>query len=145
MYSGNNILLIILKHFIGGILQTSHRSSHTSIIFSATPTASRINGIGTKAAADCNTFMASFPTTMKYFAVEGMTSRGFSEDIWIRVCVRDKAAGYESILSPRPWNSSHYLDPQAPQKYTPPLPRRSLVHFQPVPICRCASTDDGRI
>ena len=83
-----------------------------------------------KAAADCNTFKASFPTAMKYFDVEGMTSRGHSDDIWIQMCVRDKI-GYESILSPPPWKSSPYLGP--PQKYTPLLARRSLVHFQAVP------------
>ena len=132
MYPGNNILLTILQNFLGGILQTSHRSSHTSITFSATPTASRINGTGMNAAADCNTFKASFPTTMKYCAVEGMTSRGFSDGIWIQMCVRDKAEYYESILSPPPWNSSQYLGP--PQKYTPWLPtrRRLLAHFQAV-------------
>ena len=70
----------MLERFMGEILQTSHRSSHTSIILIATPTASRINGTGMKAAADCNTFKASFPTVMKYFDVEGMTSRGFSDD-----------------------------------------------------------------
>ena len=73
---------------MGRILQTSHLSSHTSIILSATPTASRINGTGMNAAADCNTFKASFPTVMKYFDVEGMTSRGFSGDFWIQISVR---------------------------------------------------------
>ena len=60
---------------MGGIIQTSHRSSHTSIILRATPTASRINGTGMKAAADCNTFKACFPVAIIYCAVEGMTSR----------------------------------------------------------------------
>ena len=130
MYSGNNIMLAILQDFLGGILQTSHRSSHTSIIFSATPTASRIKGTGIKAAADCNTFKVCFPMSMIYCAVEGTTSRGFSDDIWIPMCVRDEA-GYESILSPPPWNPFPYLGP--PQKYTPSLPRRLLVHFQAAP------------
>ena len=144
MYSGNNILLTILQHFLGGILQTSHRSSHTSIILIVTPTASRINGTGMKAAADSNTFKACFPVAMIYCAVERMTSRGFSEDIWIQNCVRDKT-GYESILLPPPWNSSPYLGPRAPHKYAPSLPRQLLVHFQPVPVCRCASADESRI
>ena len=74
---------------MGGILQTSHRSSQTSMIFRATPTASRINGTGMKAAADCNTFKASFPTAMKYCAVEGTTSVRFSDDSWIQMCVRE--------------------------------------------------------
>ena len=42
-----------------------------------------------KAAADCNTFKACFPVAMKYFAVEGMTSWGLSDDSWIQMCVRD--------------------------------------------------------
>ena len=74
------------------------------MIFRATPIASRISGTGIKAAADCNTFKACFPVAMIYCAVEGTTSRGLSDDIWIQMCVRDKA-GYESILSPAPWNS----------------------------------------
>ena len=76
---------------MGGILQTSHCSSHTSIIFSATPTASRIKGTGMKAAADCNTFKVCFPVAIIYCAVEGMTSRGLSDDSWIQMCVREKA------------------------------------------------------
>ena len=36
-----------------------------------------------KAAADCNTFKASFPTAMKYCDVEGTTSVRFSDDSWI--------------------------------------------------------------
>ena len=44
--------------------------------------------------------------------------------------VSDKTE-YESILSPPPWNSFPYLGP--PQKYTPSLPRRLLVHFQAAP------------
>ena len=76
--------------FLGGILQTSHRSSHSSIIFSAIPTASRINGTGIKAAADCNTLKACFPVAKIYFDVEGMTSRALSDDSWIRMCVRER-------------------------------------------------------
>ena len=81
-------LLTILQPFLGGILQTSHPSSHTSTIFSASPTASRINGTGMKAAADCNTFKVCFPMSMIYCAVEGTTSRGLSDDIWIQMCQR---------------------------------------------------------
>ena len=84
-----------------------------------------------KAAADCNTFKVCFPVAMTYCTAEGTTSRGLSEDIWIQMCVRDKAR-YESILSPPPWNSSpEYLVP--PQKYSPSLPRQSLHRFQAVP------------
>ena len=90
MYPGKNILLTILQLFLGGILQTSNCSSHTSIIFKATPTASRINGTGMKAAPDCNTFKACFPVAMIYCAVEGTTSRWLSEVIWIQMCVREK-------------------------------------------------------
>ena len=83
-----------------------------------------------KAAADCNTFNVCFPVAMIYCAVEGTTSR-LSDGIWIQMFVSDKA-GYELILSPSPWNSSpEYLVP--PQKYTPSLPRRSLLHFQAIP------------
>ena len=97
---------------MGGIIQTSHRSSHTSIILRATPTASRINGTGMKAAADCNTFKACFPVAMIYFGVEGMTSREVSDDSWDQMCVRDiDKAGYEPILSPPPWSLSPYLRP----------------------------------
>ena len=71
------------------------------MIFNETPIASRISGTGIKAAADCNIFKACFPVAMIYWAVEGTTSRGLSDDIWIPMCVRDKA-GYESILSPAP-------------------------------------------
>ena len=107
------------------------------MIFSATPTASRIKGTGIKAAADCNTFKVCFPVAMIYCAVEGTTSRRLSDDIWIQMCVRDKAR-YESILSPLAYNSSpKYLVP--PQKYSPSLPRRSLVHVQAVPGWRCGS------
>ena len=110
LFTDNGCILTIIyrkkkfQHFLGGILHTSHRSSHTSITFSATPIASRINGTGIKAAADCSTFKACFPVAMIYCPVEGTTSRGLSDDIWI-MCVRDKA-GYESILSPPPWNLS---------------------------------------
>ena len=75
---------------MGRTLQTSHPSSHTSMILSATPTASRIKGTGIKAAADCSTFKVCFPVAMKYFTVEGTTSRGFSDDFWIQMYVRDK-------------------------------------------------------
>ena len=43
-----------------------------------------------KAAADCNTFKASSPGAKMYFDVEGMTSRGFSDDSWIQMYVRDE-------------------------------------------------------
>ena len=42
-----------------------------------------------KAAADCNTFKACFPEAKMYFDVEGMTSRGFSDDSWIQMYVRE--------------------------------------------------------
>ena len=136
-------MLKILQPFLGGILQTSHRSSHTSMIFSATPTASRNNGTGIKDAADCSTTKACFPVAMIYCAVVGTTSRGFSVDFWIQMCVREKA-GYESILSPPPWNLSPQFGP--PQKYTPSLPRRLLVRYQAVPGRRCGLAErDGRI
>ena len=72
MYSGNDILLTNLQPFLCEILQTSH----TSIIFSAMPTASFINGTGIKGAADCNDVKACFPVAVIYCAVVGMTSRG---------------------------------------------------------------------
>ena len=62
-----------------------------SIIFSATPIASFINGTGMRDAADCNNVKACFPVAVIYFAVEGMTSRALSDDSWIQMCVRDKA------------------------------------------------------
>ena len=131
MYSGNETLLTIVHHYLSRISQTSHRSSHTSIIFSATPTASRINGTGMKVAADCNTLKVSFPMAMKYCEFVGMTSRALSDDSWIQMCVRDKA-GYESILSPPPWNLSLKLGP--PQRYSPSSPRRSLLRSQALAV-----------
>ena len=59
-----------LKPFLNGIVQTSH----SSIIFSATPIASLINGTGMRDAADCNNVKACFPVAVVYFAVVGMTS-----------------------------------------------------------------------
>ena len=82
---------------MGGILQTSHRSSHTSIILSATPTASRINGTGMKAAADCNTFKVSFPTAMKYCKIINNILLLFPE--YIRRRYKDKRAERQGIQS----------------------------------------------
>ena len=42
-----------------------------------------------KAAADCNTFKVCFPVAKIYFDVEGMASRGLSDDSWIQICVRE--------------------------------------------------------
>ena len=61
------------------ILQTSQ----TSIIFSATSTASFINGTGIKGAAVCNKVKACFPVALIYCVVVGMTSPGLSDDSWI--------------------------------------------------------------
>ena len=77
----------IVNHLalLGGILRTSH----TSIIFIATPIASRINGTGMRVAADCNNVKACFPVAVIYFVVVGMTSLGFSDNFWIHMCVRE--------------------------------------------------------
>ena len=82
----------ILQPFLGGIVQTSH----SPIIFSATPIASFINGTGMRDAADSNNIKACLPVAVIYFAVVGMTSRGFSDDSWIQMCVREMG-GYTSI------------------------------------------------
>ena len=109
------------------------------MILSATPIASRINGTGINAAAECMTTKACFPVAMIYCPVVGMTFRGgFSDDFWIQMSVRTKA-GYESNLSPLPWNLSPYLCPQAQQRYTLSLSTRLWVHFHAVPGSRCAS------
>ena len=65
------------------------QTSHTSIIFIATPIDSFINGTGMRDAADCNNVKACFPVAVIYFAVVGMTSRGLSDDSWIQMCVRE--------------------------------------------------------
>jgi hypothetical protein len=60
-----------------------------------------------KLAADCNNGEACFTEALIYCAVDGMTSRGFSDDFWIQMCVRETSmAGYESVLSPPPWSLS---------------------------------------
>ena len=82
----------ILQPFLGGIIQTSH----SPIIFSATPIASFINGTGMRDAADSNNINACLPVAVIYFAVVGMTSRGFSDDSWIQMCVREMG-GYTRI------------------------------------------------
>ena len=64
--------------FLGGI----SRTSHTSIIFIATPIASFIIGTGMRAAADSNNIKACFPVAVMYFVVVGMSSWGFSDDFW---------------------------------------------------------------
>ena len=66
----------MLQTFLGGMVHTSH----SSIIFSATPIASFISGTGMRDAADCNNIKACFPVAVIYFAVVGMTSWGFSDD-----------------------------------------------------------------
>ena len=85
-----------MQPFLVEIVQTSH----TSIIFSVTPIASFISGTGMRDAADCNNVKACFPVAVIYFAVEGMISRGFSDNSWIHMCVREMG-GKESILSHR--------------------------------------------
>ena len=40
-------------------------------------------------AADCNNVKACFQVAVIYFAVEGMISRGLSDDSWIQMCVRE--------------------------------------------------------
>ena len=42
-----------------------------------------------RVAVDFNNIKACFPVAVIYFAVEGMTSRGFSDDFWIQMCVRE--------------------------------------------------------
>ena len=44
--------------------------------FNAIPTASRTNGTGMRAAADCNTTKVCFPMAMKYCESVGMTPPG---------------------------------------------------------------------
>ena len=61
---------------LSGILRTSH----SSIIFSATPIASCIIGTGMRAAADCNKVKACFPVAVIYFIVVGTTSSGVSDE-----------------------------------------------------------------
>ena len=73
-----------LNLFLGGILRTSH----ASIIFSATPIASCINGTGMRVAADCNNAKACFPVAVTYFVFVGTTFWGFSDNFWIQMCVR---------------------------------------------------------
>ena len=70
-------------------LRRNRQTSHSSIIFRATPIASLINGTGIRDAADCNNVKACFPVAVIYFAVVGMTSRGLSDDSWIQMCVRE--------------------------------------------------------
>ena len=87
---GRYILMIInskssCNNFLHGIAQTSH----TSMIFSATPIASFINGTGMRDAADCNNVKACFPLAVIYFDVVGMTSRALPDDPWIQMCVRE--------------------------------------------------------
>ena len=55
-----------------------------------------------KDAADCNNVKVCFPVAVIYFAVVGMTSRGFSDDSWIKMSVGDSEEGQESILLPPP-------------------------------------------
>ena len=71
---------------LGRILQTSHSST----IFTATPIASLINGTGMRVAADCKNVKACFPVAVIYFAVVGTTSRGFSDDSWIQMCISER-------------------------------------------------------
>ena len=47
-------------------------------------------------AADSNNIKACLPVAVIYFAVVGMTSRGFSDDSWIQMCVREMG-GYTRI------------------------------------------------
>ena len=75
----------MLQTFLGGMVHTSH----SSIIFSATPIASFINGTGMRDAADCNNVRVCFPVAVIYFSVVGMTSRGASDDSWIQMFVRE--------------------------------------------------------
>ena len=122
------LAIIIINHFLqrflrGISVQTSHRSSHTSMILSATPIASRINGTGINAAADCKTTKACFPVAMIYCPVVGITSLVFSDNFWIQMRVRTKA-GYKSSLSLLPWDLIPYLCPQAQRRYTLSLSTR---------------------
>ena len=133
---GSVLAIIIVNQFLqpflrGISVQTSDRSSHISMILRATPIASRINGTGINAAADCKTTKACFPVAMIYCAVVGMTPWGFWDDVWIRILSDN--AGHEWNHSPSPWNLVPYLGPQTLQRYTPSLPRWSLVHFQAYP------------
>ena len=100
-----------------------------------------------KAAADCNTFKASFPTAMKYCADEGTTSGRFSDDFWIQMRQRRQdSQRCDLILSPPPWNLSPYLGPQTPQGYTvtPSLPGCSRVQFRALAIPGCRSALERR-
>ena len=48
-------------------------------------------GTGMKAAADCNNIKACFPVAVIYSVVDGTTSRGVSDNLWIQMCVRELA------------------------------------------------------
>jgi hypothetical protein len=56
------------------------RTSHTSIIFSATPIAFFKNGTGMTSAADCNSARACFPVAVIYSDVVGTTDEEFPAD-----------------------------------------------------------------
>ena len=115
----DNILRIISQRFLGRILQTSH----ISMIFSATPITSCINGTGMRAPADFNNNKACFPVDVMY-SVVGTAFRGLSGNFWSWMCVRG-LVWRETILSPL-WSLSPYLVPPLT------LPFRSLVHLNSV-------------
>ena len=50
-----------------------------------------------RVAADCNSIKVCFPVAVIYFVVDGTTSRGFSDNFWIQMRVREMA-GHESFI-----------------------------------------------
>ena len=80
LFDGRYVLIINHELYHNFLCANIRRTSHTSIILTATPIASCSIGTGMTAAADCNSVKTCFPLAVRYFVIVGTTSREFSDD-----------------------------------------------------------------